>query len=380
MTEYETFLVYELDNSGEKKQLSITEEEIQSILYPEQVLVIVREDLRRIFIWKGPKSPVRKRFISSQVAQGLQRELRLDSRYHRCKIISVDAGDEPVEFLNAFQLESMEVTERLEDLRYIRNIEREQMANSITPIEDQGEPLENYTSPALTDSSSDIVESSLSSSGYKSKPLPQYPKYPDITSSAGLSREQQERIKDNILKSKIPGNYKRLNLILGHTLYAAVSKTAKVFGEDIEEFEWEPMKKVPKKMIELNNHVLRVHFDEKDGIVEALEVLEKTGKKETVSTTKAPPKKTVPKKKPTSTRTAPKKKPASTRTAPKKKPASTRTAPKKKPASTRTAPKKKPASTRTVPKKKPVMTPMPSKPSSMKRRRPLPKIPSQDDE
>jgi len=332
MMEYETFFVYELDDSGERKQLNITEEELESKLYPEQVLVIVREDLRRIFIWKGPKSPVRKRFISSRVAQDLQQELRLDSRYHRCKIVSVDAGDEPIEFLDAFQLESMEVTERLEDLKYIRNIDREQMEKSKIPTITKNEPIKNYTSLILSDSNTDLVKSSLSSNGYKSKSFAQNSNSPTTLTTAGLSKKKQEEIKNTILKSKIPENYKRVNLILGYTLFAAVSKTANVFGEDIEEIEWEPMKKVPKKMIELSNHILRLYFDEKEGIVQALEVLEKTVKNIT-RTTISPPEKS--------------------------------------------APIKKTAATRTAPKKKPAMTP---KSSSMKGRKPLPKIPNKDDE
>jgi hypothetical protein len=89
-------------------------------------------------------------------------------------------------------------------------------------------------------------------------------------------------------------------------------------------------------MIELTNHILRVYFDEEEGIVEALEVIEKTGKDNVSSTAKVLPKKS--------------------------------------------APKKKPATTKTAPKKKPDKTHMPSKPSSMKGRRPLPKIPNNDDE
>jgi hypothetical protein len=259
--EYETFFVYELDNSGERKQLNITEEELESKLYPEQVLVIVREDLRRIFIWKGSKSPVRKRFISSRVAQELQQELRLDSRYHRCKIVSVDAGDEPIEFLDAFQLESMEVTERLDDLKYVRNIDREQMAKSTPSIAEKKETIWDYKSPALSDSNTGLINPSLSSSNNVEKNFPQSSMSPKNLSKAGLSKEKQDVIKNKILKSKIPENYKRLNLILGHTLFAAVSKTANVFGEDIEEIEWEPMYKVPKKMIELSNHILRVYFE-----------------------------------------------------------------------------------------------------------------------
>ncbi len=73
MTEiYEEFIVYDLENTGDRTKLNIKPEELQNHLNPEQVLIIIREDLRRIYIWKGSKSPVRKRFISSRVAQELQ--------------------------------------------------------------------------------------------------------------------------------------------------------------------------------------------------------------------------------------------------------------------------------------------------------------------
>jgi len=225
MTEYETFMVYELDDSGERVKVDIAEEQLQENLHPEQVLVIIREDLRRIFIWKGPKSPVRKRFISSRVAQTLQEELMKDSRYHRCKIVSVDAGDEPSEFLNAFRLESMEVTERLADMRYVRNIERERMEQAtitdVAPKVSKPQPEEEYYSPALQDTSNEVVISSYATS---------VPKLTRVSKPTGISEQQQKTIKEKILKTEISDGYKRLNLILGHTLYAAVSKTAKVFG------------------------------------------------------------------------------------------------------------------------------------------------------
>jgi len=282
MSDYESFMVYELDDSGEKERLSITEEELQSNLHPEQVLVIVREELRRIFIWKGPKSPVRKRFISSRVAQALQEELMNDARFHRCKIVSVDAGDEPIEFLNAFQLESMEVTEKLEDLRYVRNIEKEKMAHAvITNVKGPSKPQkeEEYFSPALQDTSSKVVVSSYAAS----KPAPRQrapiPKssIPASYPSKGISESRKKEIMEKILKTDTPSDCQRLNLIIGHTLYAAVSKTANIFGEDVVETEWEPIKKVPKGMIELDNHVLRVYFGESNSSVEAIEVLEKQG-------------------------------------------------------------------------------------------------------
>jgi hypothetical protein len=294
-------MVYELDDSGDKNRVNITEEELQSNLHPEQVLVIVREDLRRIFIWKGPKSPVRKRFISSRVAQELQEELRKDASMHRCKIVSVDAGDEPTEFLNAFQLESMEVTERLADMRYVRNIEREKMSEAViidAVPKSTEKKEEEYFSPALQDTTSKVVTSSFSAgtpkstTASKTRPGTSYPKQPMTRSIGGLSKNEQEKIKEKILNIEISDNYKRTNLILGHTLLAAVSKIANVFGEEVEETEWEPVKKVPKDMIELDNHVLRIYFNGDKGIVEAVEILEKEGKSKTspkkVSTTKSP--------------------------------------------------------------------------------------------
>ena len=82
MNENERFMVYELDDSGEKKKVEVAEDELQSFLikHPEQVFVIIREDLRRIFIWKGSKSPVNKRFISSKVARNIQQEFKDDLR------------------------------------------------------------------------------------------------------------------------------------------------------------------------------------------------------------------------------------------------------------------------------------------------------------
>ena len=290
MTEYEAFMVYELDDSGEKVKLAIEEENLQENLLPEQVLVIIREDLRRIFIWKGPKSPVRKRFISSRVASALQEDLMKDARYHRCKIVSVDAGDEPTEFLNAFRLESMEVTERLADMHYVRNIERERMEQAtitdVAPKTIKSQPEEEYYSPALQDTSNEVVVSSLSASTPKTRTQYQKPamaKPSRVPKTMDLSEEHKKTIKEKILKAEVSDGYKRLNLILGHTLYAAVSKTAKVFGKEVEETDWEPVKTVPKGMVELEDHILRVYFNEEKGIVEAVEVLEKSEKPKSTS-------------------------------------------------------------------------------------------------
>jgi len=124
MTESEQFFAYKVEDTGEYKKIDISKNDLVHKLNPEQVILLVREDLRRIFIWKGAKSPVKKRFISSKVARELQSDLMEEHHFHHCKIVSIDQGDEMQEFLDAFDLESMEVRDRLPDMRYIRNSEK----------------------------------------------------------------------------------------------------------------------------------------------------------------------------------------------------------------------------------------------------------------
>ncbi|MBY9019322.1 MAG: hypothetical protein KGD66_10880 [Candidatus Lokiarchaeota archaeon] len=274
---YEEFMVYELENSGDRNKLDIKQEELQNSLNPEAVTIIVREDLRRIFIWKGAKSSVRKRFISSRVAQQLQKELIDDSRYHRCKIVSIDQGDELQEFLNAFKLESMEVTERLPDMRYIRNIERdmrEQVGKVINGNATSNEDDEAYYSPALNDINNKVVMSSFS------RKIPERSRGQAMQITAAqelISIQDQDKIKEKVLEKEIPRDHERQNLIIGHTLFGAITKVSEVFGKDVVEVVWEKVKKLPKDMIELDDYKLRVYLDEKKGIVEAVEVLKKQG-------------------------------------------------------------------------------------------------------
>ena len=303
--QYDFFMVYQLDDSGERVRIDIPEDDLQSALHPEEVFVIVKEELRRIFIWKGAKSPVRQRFISSRVASALQEELVKAAAFHRAKIVSVDQGDEPTEFLRAFGLQSMEVTEKLADMRYVRNIEKEAPEKFGDVYDSDGkkeEKEEEYFSPALQElqkKGQKIDIDSIGGASIKTKaptptakarpaqargapasqPSRTYVPYPSRSSggSSGMSKDQQKEFMDKILENDVPDNYKRLNLIVGTTLFGAVSKKSSVFGKDVETEEWQPVTNVPEGSIEIDDHKVRVYFDAEKGIVEAVEILAKDG-------------------------------------------------------------------------------------------------------
>ena len=116
LEDYTNFMVFELLDSGERQRLNLEEQEFREnngdiLLHDSQVVIIIKEEIRRIYIWKGYQSSVRKKFIASRIAQDLQQELTNIAKLHRCKIVSVDQGEEPQEFLNAFGFKKHEISE-----------------------------------------------------------------------------------------------------------------------------------------------------------------------------------------------------------------------------------------------------------------------------
>jgi len=268
---YENFMIYGLESTGEKIRLDITEEDFRAnngtaVLNPYQVLVIVKEGLRRIYIWKGVKSPVRKKFIASQVAAQLQNDLVVNGHFHRCKIVSVDQGEEPRDFLRAFDFESTEIPEILEaNISEFGQIQPFSMGTTSKTVEKKvyqwgGPP------PALKANSTifNQVKESDKSITPKSKGIIRTPEL------------DTEKIIEKIVANEVPPNFKRQNLILGNfEIYGAVIKKAKIFGKEVEEVDWEPVNSLPHDVVELDNRTLRIYFDGENGTIEGLEILQK---------------------------------------------------------------------------------------------------------
>ena len=268
---YENFMIYGLESTGEKVRLDITEEDLRAnngtnVLNPNQVLVIVKEGLRRIYIWKGVKSPVRKKFIASQVAAQLQNDLVVNAHFHRCKIISVDQGDEPRDFLRAFDFESTEIPEILEidksEFRQIQHVSTSTTSKTVEKKDYQwgGPP------PALK------TKSSINKTK-KEYDREITPKSKEILKTHEL---YTKKIIEKIVANEVPTNFKRQNLILGNfEIYGAVIKKAKIFGKEVEEVDWEPVNSIPHDVVELDNRTLRIYFNGENGTIEGIEILQK---------------------------------------------------------------------------------------------------------
>jgi hypothetical protein len=251
---YADFMVFGVKDNGEQNRLDVTEEEFRqskgnSILSPSQVALIVKEPLRRIYIWKGLSSSVRKKFIASRVASRLQRNLMDMSNFHRCKIVSVDQGDEPAEFLDAFGFQTTLT----------------QNVVSSFPQANQHQIEERTMSPRIQlkqeeVSSAQVEEDMKNSSSFRK-----------------LKKDQKSgKILNEILALRVPSNFTRKHVLIGNTaLYGLTMKKAEIFNECYESQKWEIISKFPREIFELEGHKLRVHVNRDLRKIEAIEVLEK---------------------------------------------------------------------------------------------------------
>jgi hypothetical protein len=271
---YENFMIYGLESTGEKVKLDVSEDEFranngQNILNPHQVLVIVKEDLRRIYIWKGVNSHVRKKFIASRIAAELQNDLVVNAHFHRCKIISIDQGDELEEFMRAFGLKAIEVPKTLDrDSEEFKQL-HETTIKEVAEISDKEVHSWNGPPPTLDDA---IKPPAI----VKKMEKEISPKPRQLTTPLIPPMINNKHLIEKIVNNEVPANFKRQNLILGNfQLYGAAVKTAKVFGEEVEETEWELVNSIPKGPIELTNRTIRLYTNGSSGKIEGIEILQK---------------------------------------------------------------------------------------------------------
>ncbi len=85
--------VYDVVETGELMELPIPGK-LKSELAPERVLIIVDDDDKKIWLWKGTEAGVRKKFIAARQGQSVRSQRGLVY-----KVMSVDGGDEPDAFL-----------------------------------------------------------------------------------------------------------------------------------------------------------------------------------------------------------------------------------------------------------------------------------------
>jgi hypothetical protein len=296
--EWRDFVAYQLNDDGAEEEIpSLDLQNIQQELTSERVLLLCRYDLRKIYIWKGPRSPVRKRFISSRVASRLQ-EKATNTRGMHLKIISVDAGDEPADFLSSFNVSKYEIKDedKPEDLYYVTNAEKQKILESAgaNQKENAAKQKQEYWSPLLEEEKKgasagpaqvtavDVPEEKRKAiqkikEMAQSEPTIRPVQKPTYTAAPAMGSQEVEKILKDITEKDAPKEFKRLNIIIGANLFGPSIIKQQVFGKEIEKQKWDLIPSVPEGRIEIDSKKIVIHV--KDNRILAVEVLmDKDGK------------------------------------------------------------------------------------------------------
>ncbi|MFW9895753.1 MAG: hypothetical protein ACFFD7_08110 [Candidatus Thorarchaeota archaeon] len=254
---YTDFMIFEVKDTGEYLRLNITENKFRqnngnAILHPLQVIIIVKEELRRIYLWKGISSTVRRKFIASRAASEIQKKLINSSKFHRCKIISVDQGDEPTEFLNTFGFNKIPV---IVDNEIHMETDRTNSESISYNKDNRGKEksLEHKKNEVAT---------------LKSSTFPSYGKLKRI--------QRSDKILERVLTTAVPVNFSRKNILIGNNiLFGEILKKSEVFNNHFVEKDWEKISKFPRDVVEIDGAKLRFHINKDLGEIDAIEILEK---------------------------------------------------------------------------------------------------------
>ncbi|MCK4286493.1 MAG: hypothetical protein KAX18_09840 [Candidatus Lokiarchaeota archaeon] len=255
---YTDFMIFEVKDNGEYSRLNITEGRFRqnngnSVLQPSQTVIIVKEELRRIYLWKGISSSVRRKFIASRVASEIQRELMNSSSFHRCKIVSIDQGDEPNEFLNTFGFQKIPITIDNDMPIFLKT------TNTENTLQSESKYIKNWQVKYKENKDFTNI----------AKKIPSY---------ENLKKNQKtQEVLEKVLKTNTPDNYTRKNILVGNNiLYGEIIKKADVFNNRFEEKGWEVISSFPREVVEIEESKLRIHINKELGEIEAIEILEKT--------------------------------------------------------------------------------------------------------
>ena len=92
---------YQVQDDGTSIEVEVTRESLES----ENVYCIIDDVSKSIFIWKGRRSGVRKKFIGAQTANRMRSEHGTTFKVH-----SLDEGEEPAVFFSALSNNSTSIS------------------------------------------------------------------------------------------------------------------------------------------------------------------------------------------------------------------------------------------------------------------------------
>lgn len=213
----------------------------------DEVLIIIDDDSRLIWIWKGAEAPVRRKFIAARSASGIR-----DQRGLVYKIISEDEGQEDSTFLEAMGQPLS--TKPDKGIAEAADAPPPPMPREPTrPVYDTPQP-----SPVQEASPTDYKEAVVAATRRPERQHAQVPRPPsDII-------EQVEQLEP------VPG-FRREFVLIGFDAFGITEETTSVLGKKTVKYRLQRIDTLPEGTVFAQGYTPRVVV--KDGQVLAIEFL-----------------------------------------------------------------------------------------------------------
>ncbi|NHJ02042.1 MAG: hypothetical protein EAX86_07835 [Candidatus Heimdallarchaeota archaeon] len=289
MSNSEFIKQYTVNDDGTLNPISISS---FSELTQDNVFIIVEENARKIFIWKGEKAPVRRKFISAKAAQ----QMRAEEYGMVYRIESLDPGLEGSDFLSIFGITATEAPEidYESDLATVMDsvpapapTMRPTPAPAVTPqpapkIETvpKSVPISAETMQSAVKSTPKPVPATITPT--ESRPAPAARVSAPVTPSPKPTRVVKEtevvvtepvrtsaiasldEIKVKLKELEIPQNMEREIIIVGNVVFSVIKEHLALFSKDVVKLE--PMNDLPAGIFPASDYQVRL-FIEKEKVM-----------------------------------------------------------------------------------------------------------------
>jgi len=251
--------VFKINPDGTTTELK-SEGPIKDILKTEDCYVLVADDIRKVFLWKGLASNVRSKFIGAKRSQ----EIRGQVGMHYA-VVPQDEGEEDPDFIQLIGGKT--------EAGFAKEIRAEEptvrgMAPSVHPLRDK-DPF-GVPEPAEGMNIAGSRDRNVQNSG------PLY-RGPESMSSVMVDEKHAnfEQIMQKLEEIKIPDGFEREIIIIGNHAYSVVEKVQTFLGKKEVSKEISKVGNIPEGVFFAEDYSPRILSE--NGKILAIEFLKRTG-------------------------------------------------------------------------------------------------------
>ena len=261
--------IYDVVETGELMELAV-KGELKTELNTERVLIIVDDDDRKIWLWKGAEAGVRKKFIAARQGQAVRSQRGLVY-----KVLSIDGGEEPDAFLALLGVKPKPAAPKKE---VAVQVELPDKTIEITPDEPPPKPVAPKPKPTpkkIPKPMPQPVPQPVATTQLGTEYNGAEQHWPTRTSTASIvSAPAQDDIIGRVANTTPPPGYSRELVIIGQEVFTSVDRTVTFLGKTQTTSQLERTRTLPDGPFFGGDYTPRILVE--DGRVLSTEFLKKS--------------------------------------------------------------------------------------------------------